>query len=134
MLVRRLLKLSALALLVVLPWACASAGGPGLPNVAGDYRGAVMIQGQGVDGTLSIDQAGSALGVTFDAPGFDLMATGQGMLRPDGTARIVLSYDLQCPGEAIMVGAFTDDGTRFEGEIRAEDCTGEIPGTFSFGR
>lgn len=100
----------------------------------GDYRGAVMVQGESVDGTLSIDQDGSRLDVSFSAPALDLLASGQGILRADGTARVVLAYDLQCPGEAEMVGAFNADGSRFEGEVRARDCTGEMPGTFSFGR
>lgn len=128
-------RLFTLLILSLLATGCAlTGGGPGLADVEGDYRGAVLVQGQTVDGTLTIRQDGSDLDVTLDAPEIELTATGQGILRADGTARVVLAYDLQCPGEAELVGAFNADGTRFEGEVRARDCTGQTPGTFSFGR
>lgn len=122
------------ALLVLFGIAGCARTGPALPDVEGDYRGAVSVQGESIPGTLDLRQDGATLRAVFRAPAFELVAEGEGVIRPDGTARLVLAYDLQCPGEAVMSGVFTGDGERFEGEIRARDCTGEIPGTFSFSR
>jgi hypothetical protein len=113
---------------------CASMGGPSFPAVAGEYTGGVSVEGQGIDGTFEIMQDGPRLQATFDAPSFGLTAEGEGTLAEDGSARIFLDYDLQCPGRAEMVGSFSEDGTRFSGTIAAADCTGEIGGTFSFSR
>lgn len=115
--------------------ACATlGGGPSFPLVAGNYTGGVTVEGQGIDGTLRVTQEGPELGLVFDAPSFGLSAEGTGTLQEDGSARVFLDYDLQCPGRAEMVGTFTEDGTRFSGSITAVDCTGEIGGTFSFQR
>jgi len=114
---------------------CATVGsGPSFPEVAGTYTGGVSVEGQGIDGTLEVLQAGAELQVVFDAPSFGLSAEGSGTLNPDGTARVFLDYDLQCPGRAEFVGRFAADGTGFSGNVMAADCTGEIGGTFSFRR
>lgn len=123
-----------LAAVLTLLVGCASMGGPSYPSVAGEYTGGVSVEGQGIDGTFEIVQDGPQLQAVFDAPSFGLMAEGEGTLAEDGSARIFLDYDLQCPGRAEMVGNFTADGTRFSGTIAAADCTGEIGGTFSFSR
>jgi hypothetical protein len=102
--------------------------------VAGSYAGSVVVEGQGIDGVLEVQQEGADLTVVFDAPAFGLTAEGRGTLAEDGTARIFLDYDLQCPGRAEMVGQFSDEGTDFSGNIMAADCTGEMAGTFSFAR
>lgn len=114
---------------------CATAGGgPSYPSVDGSYTGGVTVEGQGIDGTLEVRQDGPELSVLFDAPAFGLVAEGAGTVEPDGSARIFLDYDLQCPGRAELAGRFTPDGTGFSGNVTAADCTGQIGGTFSFRR
>ena len=105
-----------------------------MPQVAGEYGGAVMVQGQEIPGSLIVTQRARRLVVVFEAPPLGLSARGAGAVEADGTARITLNYDLQCPGEAELVGQFSGEGSVFQGEIVARDCTGEIPGTFSFSR
>jgi hypothetical protein len=121
--------------LILLSGGCATAGVPDAPpDVEGEYKGAMLVQGQEIPGTLDVTQSNRRLSAVFEAPALGLSARGGGEVQVDGTARITLTYDLQCPGEAVMVGQFSRDGTLFQGEIVARDCTGEIPGTFSFAR
>jgi hypothetical protein len=132
---RRLIGVALGSAALISLGACATfLGGPSYPAVEGSYRGGVSVEGQGIDGTLEIVQDGAELNVVFDSPSFGLTADGDGTVAEDGTARVFLDYDLQCPGRAELVGEFTDDGTRFSGRVVAVDCTGEISGTFSFRR
>lgn len=124
----------ALALALVVGGCASLGGGPSFPDVGGTYTGGVSVEGQGIDGTLDISQEGPDLAVVFDAPSFGLTAEGQGTLGEDGSARVFLDYDLQCPGRAELVGRFSEDGTQFSGNITAGDCTGQMGGTFSFRR
>ena len=129
-------RFAVLLSLLVLPVFAACASGPpapAYPSVAGEYTGGISVEGQGINGVLTIDQMEGELSIFFDAPSFGLAAEGDGLVAEDGSARARLSYDLQCPGQAEMVGQFTPEGV-FNGTITATDCTGQIGGTFSFRR
>lgn len=131
----RIWKGAAALLTVGFAAACATlGGGPSFPAVEGTYAGGVSVEGQGIDGTLDVMQDGPELSVIFEAPAFGLVADGAGTLEEDGTARVFLDYDLQCPGRAEMAGSFSEDGTTFSGSITAADCSGQMGGTFSFSR
>jgi hypothetical protein len=127
----RILALTALSLAA---WGCATFGGGGVPDVAGHYQGAVVVEGQTIEGELEVVQVGPALTVIFQAPSFNLRATGDGQLQDDGSARIQVDYDLQCPGVAEMSGDFVEDARVFRGSLVATDCSGELAGTFEFSR
>ena len=122
------------AALALVTWGCATFGGSGVPQVAGHYRGAVVVEGQTIEGELEVVQVGPALTVIFQAPAFNLRATGDGQLQDDGSARLQVEYDLQCPGVAEMSGDFVDDARVFRGSLVATDCSGELAGTFEFSR
>ena len=109
-------------------------GGGSLPAIGGQYEGEVTVQGQGIPGSLALEQSGADLTATFAAPSFGLMAKGEGSVQSDGTISLELSYDLQCPGAAELSGSVSPDGRRLEGTIDASDCTGDVTGTFRFER
>lgn len=107
---------------------------PELPDLAGSWRGSVNVEGQGIDGSLTLRQDGSQLEAVFLAPAFGLRATGDGTVSAEGAVTITLSYNLQCPGEAIMAGQASTELDRLEGNIDAGDCTGSMRGSFRFTR
>jgi hypothetical protein len=104
------------------------------PDVSGEWSGFLSVEGQTLDGTLRIDQTGPALTIDLEAPGFDLTASGQGSVDPDGAVVADLAYETQCPGVALLRGQRASDGLVLEGSLSAEDCTGRIVGSFSFKR
>ena len=123
------------SLLLVGASACAAlGGGPDYPEVAGHYAGVVVVEGQTIEGELEVVQVGPALTVIFQAPSFNLRALGDGQLQADGSARLQVEYDLQCPGVAEMTGDFTEGARNFRGSLVATDCSGELAGTFDFAR
>lgn len=105
-----------------------------LPDVSGTWSGYVTVEGEGLDGTLRIQQDGPALSAVFEAPALGLVAEGEGRIDADGSLRITLGYDLQCPGSAEMEGRRAEDGLVLEGTLRASDCTGTTGGSFTFRR
>lgn len=113
---------------------CASFGAPSYPTVAGEYEGSLSVQGQAIDGELSIEQAGNALQAVFIAASLGLRAEGEGFVDTDGAITLTLQYDLQCPGTARLSGNLNDEGTEITGRLDANDCTGDISGTFVFRR
>lgn len=139
---------SALTLLLVLATACTTVGSGGsgsgadtprpepvrYPDVSGAWEGFVSLEGQGLDGTLQIEQNGSALVAVFVAPAMELRAQGGGSISSTGELTLALEYNLQCPGTATLHGQRSDDGLVVDGNIRAEDCTGSIGGSFTFRR
>jgi hypothetical protein len=138
------LRLASLTALVVLA-ACSTGTGsgspesapapaPAPPDISGQWSGFVSVEGQGIDGTLVVEQEGGALEVVFQAPSFGLVAEGAGDVSPDGTVSISLLYDLQCPGEARMLGDVSGDGLSIDGQLDAGDCTGSMSGNFRFTR
>lgn len=147
---RRSFVPSALAAVLAVA-ACTRVGGPGAasapeptvppgaaasapPDVSGPWSGYLSVEGQGLEGTLQVDQSGSTLDVTFDAPTFGLRAAGEGEIDSRGRVRVTLAYDLQCPGSADLEGRLSDDGMALDGSLSAEDCTGSSGGSFSFRR
>lgn len=105
-----------------------------LPDVSGAWTGFVSVEGQGLQGTLQVEQDGEALAVVFDAPEFGMRATGDGRIDADGDLVVTLAYDLQCPGTAELDGRRSDDGMVLDGSLTASDCTGSSGGSFSFRR
>ncbi len=126
----------------VLALGCASNSGtmdtappaPSYPDVSGAWQGSVSVQGQAIAGTLEIAQTGGQLDAGFTSPGFGISASGQGTIDPDGTIRLTLDYNLECPGVADMQGTRSDDGAILSGAVDAVDCTGEVQGSFRFTR
>jgi hypothetical protein len=105
-----------------------------LPDVGGSWRGYVSVEGQALDGVLQLTQTGDALEAVFQAPSFGLRANGTGSISADGSVEVVLSYNLQCAGEAVMTGELSDDGLAMSGDLDAGDCTGSMVGSFRFTR
>lgn len=104
------------------------------PDVSGSWRGFVSVEGQGIDGTLTLTQTDGDLEAVFRAPAFGLRATGTGFVTREGEVEVVLDYNLQCPGEAVMQGRFSSPDNRIEGDLDASDCTGAMLGSFRFSR
>jgi hypothetical protein len=133
------LRRAAAVLVVFLLAACAGgpsaeAPAPTYPDVSGVWLGGVDVEGQTIDGTLELTQDGSDLEAVFTSPGVGLTAEGSGTISADGEVRIVLGYNLQCPGTAEMLGDRSADGQTLSGLVQASDCTGQIEGAFDFRR
>lgn len=105
-----------------------------MPDVGGSWRGYVSVEGQALDGVLQLTQTGEALEAVFQAPSFGLRANGTGSISADGAVEVVLSYNLQCAGEAVMTGRLSEDGAAMTGDLDAGDCTGSMVGSFRFTR
>lgn len=121
--------------------ACASVGGggdtdtgPSYPQVAGEWSGSITVAGEQIPSTLSITQAGADLQLVTRIPALELNTQGQGTVLPDGGMRGSFSYNLECPGEAELVGSLSSDGTTLGGTLLASDCTGDLEGTFRYRR
>lgn len=139
-------RFGASLLFVVLAAACSSGGSagpmggpspepePAIPDISGQWSGFVSVEGQGIDGTLVVEQDGSVIEAVFQAPSFGLSAEGTGSITPEGEVELSLLYNLQCPGEARMDGDLSEDGLSIDGQIEAGDCTGSMMGSFRFTR
>jgi len=129
-----------LALLLLLTTAgCATVGGgggsgPTVPSLAGAWDGSITIEGQRLPSSVEVTQDGSDVELVTLVPELGLRSIGQGTVFPDGRLRSSFSYDLECPGEAEMVGSLSSDGTVLSGTLLARDCTGTLEGTFSYRR
>jgi hypothetical protein len=106
---------------------------PSLPMLAGDWAGVWEIEGQRIQGTLVMQQAGTDLKATFSSSALGGAAYGTGSL--DGERiQLELKYNLSCPGTARLTGDLQGQGTQIEGALSATDCTGKADGTFVFAR
>lgn len=129
--------------------ACASAGASGtestngtvpepaapeVPDVQGVWHGSVTVEGQTIESTLDLTQDGVDLGAEFSAPAFGLEADGGGTVDAEGNVRLILDYNLECPGSALLNGVLRADGSMLSGTVEATDCTGQILGAFDFQR
>lgn len=109
--------------------------GPSYPQVAGPWMGSLQIGGNGFNSMIDVRQMGPDLRLTIEIPALDLVTTGMGTVMPDGTFRASFMYELECPGEAQLIGEVTQaDGTILSGRLLAGDCTGDLRGTFRYGR
>lgn len=127
--------------MILITAACAGSAAPestpepvAFPDVSGSWRGFVSVEGQGIDGTLTLTQTAGDLEAVFRAPAFGLRATGTGFVTREGAVEVVLDYNLQCPGEAVMQGQFAPSENQIEGDLDASDCTGAMLGSFRFSR
>ena len=105
-----------------------------IPDVDGLWTGFLSVEGQGLNGTLDLEQDGEDLRAVFDAPDFGLVAEGRGTIDAEGAITLRLTYNLQCPGTAELTGRRSSDGTVFDGALTAADCTGSSEGSFTFRR
>jgi len=87
------------------------------------------MEGQSIGASLDLE-GDDELDATLSAPSLRLEATGEGTVR-DGRLSFRLSYELTCPGVLTLEGSVDGDG-RLAGALEATDCTGTVPGTFSF--
>ena len=131
--------LASLLLLVALGSGCSaiSFGGPPAPpppQLAGGWTGFLEVEGQEILGTLTVNQEGRDLGVTFVSTGLIGSARGAGKIEDDGGITIKLEYATQCRGEMVLSGAVGDPPTRLQGTLSATDCTGNARGGFTFSR
>lgn len=107
---------------------------PAAPEVAGRWTGFMSVEGQGLNGTLDLDQDGHDLQAVFEAPDFGMVAEGAGSVDAAGRVVIRLTYNLQCEGTAELVGRRSPDGVVIDGTLTASDCTGSSEGSFTFRR
>ena len=103
------------------------------PALAGGWIGSWTVEGQRIDGTLSLRQNGAALSATFSSKGLGGDAVGTGKVDAQGRVSLELKYRTSCQGTAKLSGAL-DSGGQLGGAIAATDCTGKASGTFSFRR
>ena len=97
---------------------------------SGIYVGAIAIEDQTIEGTLTLVQSGADLQATLSAPALGLNATGNGTLQVD-RFRLILEYNLRCPGVIRLVGSSGVERT-LAGTAEATDCTGPVEGAFNF--
>jgi len=121
--------------------ACATVGGggsgdsgPSYPQLAGEWSGSITVGGEQIPSTLEVTQTGADLLLVTRVAALGLTTEGQGTVLPDGGMRGSFSYNLECPGEAELVGSLSSDGTTLGGTILASDCTGDLEGTFRYRR
>jgi len=131
-------RFAALVLLAAVA-GCATVGGgadagPTFPELSGEWSGSVTIGGQQIPSTLEITQEGADLQLLTRVPDLGLITRGEGSVLPDGRMRGSFSYNLECPGDADLVGSLTSDGTVLSGTLLASDCTGDLEGTFTYRR
>jgi hypothetical protein len=98
------------------------------------WVGGIEADGQPIDGTLRITQTGWDLEVEFASPSIGIRAGGTGTVTDEGEVAMELSYNIECPGTAVLSGTITEGGTRLSGGLSAADCTGNTGGSFSFTR
>ncbi len=109
--------------------------GPSYPQIGGPWMGALQIEGEGFNSMLEIEQLGPVLQLVIEIPALDLVTAGRGNIMPDGTFRASFTYELECPGEAELIGEASTDGEMvLSGTLLAGDCTGDLRGTFRYSR
>lgn len=107
---------------------------PAIPLVEGRWTGFLSMEGQGLNGSLRIEQDADRLSGVFEAPDIGMVAEGDGSIEADGRLVLRLAYDLQCPGTAELTGRRAENGTVIDGTLTASDCTGSSEGSFTFRR
>jgi hypothetical protein len=101
-------------------------------DLSGRYEGVLRLEGDDIDGGLTIEQDGGRVNATL-ATEVGIAAEGRGTL--EGTVlRIELDYGAECEGTLKLAGQALEGGTRLAGTVEAEDCTGPATGSFSFSR
>jgi hypothetical protein len=103
-------------------------------SVAGAWAGFWEIEGQRIQGTLTLRQDRGDLQATFASSALGSGAAGTGRVAADGSIALDLRYNIECPGTAQLDGDLMDRGGRLDGTLVATDCTGKANGTFSFSR
>jgi hypothetical protein len=103
------------------------------PALAGAWTGSWTVEGQRLDGTLSLRQNGTGLNATFTSKGLGGDAIGTGKVDGQGRLSLELKYRTTCAGTAKLTGALNQGG-QLGGAVAATDCTGKASGTFSFRR
>lgn len=98
--------------------------------VSRSYGGHFSVQGTSLPVVLSLVLRGEEVEqARLAVPELELEASGEGRLR-DGRLDIRLRYGNEgCPGDADIEAALVDEGRRFDGVLRARDCTGSEEGT-----
>jgi len=109
-------------------------GGPPSAQLAGGWTGYLEVEGQQILGTLTVNQKGKDLGVTFASNGLIPQASGSGRIEDGGRVTMELKYGTQCSGEMELAGEVVDQETRLQGSLSASDCTGNARGGFTFSR
>jgi hypothetical protein len=110
------------------------AGPPDYPEASGSWTGSLIVEGQPIDGTLELGQDGGDLTALLAAPAMGVTAEGGGTISREGEVRILLDYDVQCPGSAELIGTLGPGGATLAGILEAGDCTGSTSGSFEFHR
>lgn len=124
-------------LLAVLPgaWGCRTLGAPGEGSdreLSGSYRGYLWVDGEPAVSGLELRAGAGRMGATLDSEA-GVRGSGEGRLSGD-VLFVDIPYDAGCAGRLRLEGRLSADGTRYEGEFRAEDCTGAASGRFEFRR
>lgn len=98
--------------------------------VTRSYGGHFSVQGTSLPVVLSLVLRGEEVEqARLTVPELDLEATGEGRLRA-GRLDLRLRYGSEgCRGDAHIDAALVDEGRRFDGVLRARDCTGSEEGT-----
>jgi hypothetical protein len=112
----------------------ATPGPPRIVQLAGNWNGALEVEGNRIPGTLVLRQTADQLQASFAAAELGGETTGSGEIGDEGSIRLELRYRTQCPGTVEMMGAILDDAGRLAGSLTASDCTGRAAGAFSFTR
>lgn len=102
--------------------------------VGGSWNGIWEIDGQRIEGTLTLRQTGSDLDATFASAALGSDAVGTGMVGEGDSVRLTLNYNVACPGTAELTGELRQQGALLGGSLVASDCTGRATGTFAFTR
>ncbi len=126
-----------LVLLALLPgaWGCQTLGaglGGDARELSGSYRGYLWVDGEPAVSGLELRTGAGRLGATLDSEA-GVRGSGEGRLSGDVLV-LNIPYDTGCAGRLRLEGRLSPDGARYEGEFRAEDCTGTASGRFEFRR
>ena len=103
-------------------------------DVSGEWDAILRLEGdpEGIPGVILIQQDGAMIDGAFSSP-LGVNARGPGSME-GRRLRLVLAYDIECPGTATLVGTVSDDGDEVVGVVSASDCTGPVEGTFALNR
>ncbi len=125
--------LSSSTLLALLAAGCTMVGrATPVIDLAGEWNGALVLDGQTIPATLRLAQDGEDLDAALTAADIGTLARGAGSLS-ERRVSLTVEYEVECPGTAVMVGTVVENGT-LEGTPEATDCTGTVDGGFTFRR
>ncbi len=133
-------RLAASALLALLA-ACAGNPGPGDPgyafNVAGDYSGQFVVEGQGIAANLSLQTAkGGVVTGQVRVPEMGISAEIQGMV-VGNQLTLRMSYHnptTRCDGVGEGTATIAEGGAAFSGPMTVTECGQSMGASFSFRR